>query len=70
MTIDFTQPLGTKVNCINVLQNLGKVKYYYIIIIEVKGKRFKLQYINMHKMENFLKTLYQLLITTNQTILQ
>lgn len=60
-----------KVNCINVLQNVGKVKYYYnVIIIKEKGKRFNLKYINTQKMENFLKMLYQLLITTNQTILQ
>lgn len=62
-----------KVNCINVLQNLGKVKYCYnvaIIIIEERVKRFSLKYVTLQKMENFLKMLYQLLITTNQTILQ
>lgn len=62
-----------KVNSINVLQNLGKVKYYYnvvIIIIEERVKRFNLKYVNLQKMENFLKMLYQLLLTTNQTILQ
>lgn len=48
-----------------------KYNYNVGIIIEEEGKRFNLKYIiNTQKMENFLKILYQLLITTSQTILQ